>query len=198
MSGTTTPPDAKPGTFAFRVAGAEVSDFAAVQAHISTLESHLAAAQATIAAGTQYTFKMGGAETSDFAAVQAHITTLETFRSETIDHGRTSFVEGLATAGKIGNPQVEQFKALALTMSPEQFEQFKGGFEAAPVNSLFGKHNTGDGGQGNQDGNDPTKVKVQVLRDTVQNHRYSGQMTEDEITKSASYIELMKLTDGKG
>ena len=194
MSGTTTPPEGKPGTFAFRVAGNEVSDFAAVQAHISTIEAALAAANEKIAAGTQYTFKMAGVETTDFAKVQGHIDTLETFRKETMEHGRTSFVDGLATANKIGNPQIETFKALVLTMSPEQFEAFKTGFDAAPANNLFGKHETGNGG-GN---GDATADRIQVLRDTVQNHRFSGQMTEDEIKKSASYIELMKLTNEKG
>lgn len=142
----------------------------------------------------------GGTEVSDFAAVQAHITrietenaALETFRTETIEASRLEFVAGLARDGKITNPQVEQFQALAKDMSAAQFDQFKAGWEAAPKVNVLGTHSTGSTGTG--DAADPaqqTAAEIETLEEIVANHRRRG-ATQEEIENTASFKRLQTL-----
>jgi hypothetical protein len=146
-------------------------------------------------------FRVGGQEVSDFAAVQAHIsrletenTALETFRAETIESGRMDFVKGLQDAKKIAGPQVEQFQTLAKTMSPEQFEQFKKGWEAAPALNIFGKHDTSGAGPDGAPA-DPklsAEAEIETLEEIVANHRRRG-ASEDEVSRMASFKKLQSL-----
>lgn len=148
-----------------------------------------------------FTFRVKGTEVTDFGAVQAHITqletantALETFRTETIESGRLEFVSQLAKDNKIANPQVEQFQALAKSMSTEQFDQFKAGWEAAPKMNVFGQHNSDGTGEGGQQG-DPAldrKAEIETLEEIVANHRRRG-ATDEEIAATASFKKLQTL-----
>lgn len=170
----------------FRVNGAEVTDTAAVQAHISNLEATLAAAPKPVA------FRINGAETADPQAVQTHIATLETFASEQRDTGRKAFVNSLVKAGKLPAPQEESVVALVVGtkdlpgMSDAQYEAFKASYEGAPVIGLFQQHSqiTNPTGEGNT-ADDARKRD----EDIVAMHRRSG-MTEDQIKATASYQRL--------
>jgi len=138
-----------------------------------------------------FAFRINDSDVSDHARVQNHIVELETFRTETIQGARTGFVDGLVESNIVTAPQAEQFRALVGTMNPEQFEQFRGGFDDAQPNNLFGKHDLGDGGL------PPTEVdaqtdRISVLESIVANHRYRGASTED-IEKTGSFQELQTL-----
>lgn len=141
------------------------------------------------------TFRINGADVSDFAAVQAHITTLETFRTEAIESGRTDFVKSLATGNKIGAAQVDSFSKLVKTMTDEQFTEFKAGFEAAPANNLFAKHDTsGAGGNGAPaDPENDRATEIEILQEIVQNHRRRG-ASDEEVARTASFKKLQTLT----
>lgn len=143
-------------------------------------------------------FRVNGAETSDYAAVQAHIAALETFRVETVQHARTSFVESLAAgpSPRITNPMKEAFSGLVITMSPEQFTAFQAGWAAAPAVPMTGQIPTGAGDQPHPAaGAMPTELET--YREIVAQHRLAG-MSEEEIQKKDSFKRIMALTDGKG
>lgn len=143
-------------------------------------------------ANTAHTFRVNGAETTDYSAVQAHIATLETFRAETLEHTRTSFVDGLAAANKITNPMKESFRALVLTMTAAQFEAFAKGWDNAPAANMLGQIEVGGTGTPPPaGGTQPTELDD--LREIVANHRRSG-MTEEALVKTKSYRRLQELT----
>ena len=170
----------------FRINGEDTSDHSAVQAYIATLESQLAAASST------QSFRLNGQETDDAEAVQSHINSLETFRMDAIEDGRKSFVSDLAKEGKITNPQIESFNKLVTTMSHEQFDDFKAGFESAPAQNLFGTHDLGDGGAPDPV-EDRKAQEIADLEEIVANHRRRGVSDEDlKGMKSFQRLESLK------
>jgi ATP-dependent Clp endopeptidase proteolytic subunit ClpP len=94
-----------------------------------------------------FKFQMNGSEVTDPAAVQAHITGLESFKTETIQAGRKSFVKALADDGKImaSEENLTATEKFALSLSSEQFNQWKATMEAAPKADLFQAHGAGAG-----------------------------------------------------
>ena len=138
-----------------------------------------------------FAFRLDDSDVSDHARVQAHIVELETFRSETIQGARTEFVDALAAGNIVTAPQAEQFRSLVETMNVAQFEQFKGGFDGAQPNNLFGKHDLGDGGLPPGE-IDAQADRISVLESIVANHRYRGATTE-VIEKTGSFQELQTL-----
>lgn len=138
------------------------------------------------------TFRVNGAEVSDFSAVQAHISALETFRSETIESARTGFVSQLATDGKIGNPQVESFQALAKGMTDEQFSQFKTGWDQAPKLAVFGQHPGNEGESVDPNNVNPELAELETVAEIVENHRRRG-ASQEEIAELASFKRLQVL-----
>lgn len=179
------------------VTAAETARTAADQLN-ATLTTSLAEKESLLVAArsgqlTPQTFSISGAATQDFAAVQAHIVMLETFRNETITTHRTSFVDQLATTGRIANPQKENFTKLALGMSSEQFDIFKAGFDASPALQLFGSIPTTVGTPPAGGGAvDFRAARISALQETVASHRRGG-MSEDDIKTKPSYIELQQL-----
>jgi hypothetical protein len=140
-----------------------------------------------------HSFTINCQETSDYAAVQAHIESLETFREAAIEDSRTSFVLELAKEGKIGNPQVEAFSKLAISMTHAQFDDFKAGFESAPAHNLFGTHDLGDGGESDPTGDDRLAQEIADLEEIVANHKRRGVSDEDlKGMKSFQRLETLK------
>lgn len=181
-----------------------IADAAAAQA-LAARHANAAAAAAAAHAATQAatTFTINGQAVSDFAAVQAHIATLEAFQSDQITAGRTSFVSSLAagTAPKIAQTQVESLTKLVHGMTNEQFEQFKASYDLAPANTLFAQH-----GQTNASGQtevapaggagvpvSPAADRLSIVTETVSRHRLTG-MKDEDLKKTASYIEMQQLT----
>lgn len=178
----------KPKMAKFKLNGTETEDEAQVQAHIAALEAFRTQAQQVV----DYKFKINGVETNDFTAVQAHCLTLETFRSETIESGRASFVDQLATDGKIGNPMKESFKAMVATMNDAQFDAFKASYELAPKLPIFGQHAGGSNAGANAD---PAQAEIETLEEIVANHKRSG-MSEEAVKNTKSFKRLQAIKAG--
>lgn len=146
------------------------------------------------------TFRVGGQEVSDTAQVQQHITALETFQSETISTGRSDFVNDLASDGRIAATQVDSMQALVATMNDTQFEAFKGTYEGAPTNSLFGQYGQNHGGGGQPPAGNDGAVdisEVDTLEEIVANHRRTGK-SQEQIEKLDSFKKLQQLKQAQG
>ena len=135
-------------------------------------------------------FSIADTEVNDYAKVQAHIVELETFRKETIEGGRTSFIDALVEGKVVTGPQAEKFRSLVLTMDESQFDAFKEGFEGMAPANLFGRHDLGEGGSSGEP--DARTDRISVLEAIVANHRARGAQ-DDEIHKMGSYKELETL-----
>lgn len=145
---------------------------------------------ATVENKAGFALIVNGQRVTDPKAIQAHIDTLEGFARESKDAARRSFVENLASDGKIGAPQVEAMQTLALTLSDEQYETFRASWDAAPKLPLLGKH--GVQNQEDATGIAAKRDRLKVLQDIVQHHRNSG-MKEADIQAKDSYIEMQAL-----
>lgn len=149
-----------------------------------------------------FNFRVGGQTTTDFAAVQAHIDNLEADAARHVTEGRNRYIDELAQHGKIGQPQVDTMKALAATMTPEQFEAFKSSYDAAPALSLLSAHggatNPADGAPTPPAPGAPSSDETfNLLVETVQNHGRAGMKPED-IKASASYKKLESACTSRG
>lgn len=147
-------------------------------------------------AGT-HVFMVNGAEVKDFAAVQSHIASLETFKNETISTARKDFVKQLVTENKIlaDEATLTATEEFALSLSNEQFTQWKATMSAAPSNGLFQKHGATQGdasAPNNGNSADVTASRIRDLEEIVQAHRDSG-MPEETLKTKASFIELQTL-----
>lgn len=166
----------------FRIAGAEIEDAEAVQAHIDSLEAFKAAAPEV------HTFRVDGTETTDPEAVQARIDALEAFQNEQVVAARESFVDGLAADRKIGAPQVDALKEFAKGLSPEQFETFRASYDAAPTLSLFDRHASGTPVEGEPGA---ASSEIDALRETVAMHRMT--LSTEALHRTPSYQRLKAL-----
>lgn len=166
----------------FTIGGQSVTDPAAVQSHITTLEAAAAAKPAE--------FTIGGEKTTDFAKVAAHIDTLEKFVADARDANRKAFVTGLVTANKITAPQAEGFTAFVATLSDEQYTAFTAQYEKAPALPLFGKFGDVTNPEGGNE--DPVAKEKADLEDIVQMHERSGLPAAD-IAKTSSFQRLQVL-----
>lgn len=150
------------------------------------------------AAVTPPEFQCFGAVLSDPAKVQEHINTLETFQKESTENARKSFIKGLVDSKVLLATQREKFEALALNMTPEQFELFQQGYEGAAANPLL-QHQGGGSHSGEKAGDekpDPIKSRIEELEGIVRFHKQSG-VSDKEISTYASYTELQQLKGNK-
>lgn len=171
------------------------ADAAAAQAATdAAAAADLVGAGAHRGGGQPHVFRMGDADVSDYAQVQAHIVELETFRNETIESGRTAFIDSLVDGKVMTGPQAEKFRKVVQTMTPGQFDDFKDGFEGMAPANLFARHDLGDGGQ--SEDVDATTDRISVLNGIVSSHRARG-ASEDDISKMSSFQELQTLTNAK-
>lgn len=146
-----------------------------------------------------FSFSLGDKATTDYAAVQAYITALQAenvvlkaAQDEITTQTRTDFVAGLATAGKIGQPAVESMTKLAISMTPEQFTDFRASYELVPPSTLFSKFGetpTDQGKPGPADGVDEAADKVAVNQDIIKSLHSVG-VSQDKILKSTAYRQL--------
>lgn len=171
----------------FSVRGVPTTDYAAVAAYISELE--------TVSAPEVHTFRVNGSDVADYETVQAHIESLETFRAETIDNGRVAFVDSLIESNRLAASAKEATIAFAKSLNAEQFDAYVASFEAAPAIPTLERHaGSGDGNTDPNAGNGPSEIDV--LRETVRMHRAAG-MTEDVLAQTASFQRLQTLEASK-
>lgn len=154
------------------------------------------AQQPTATVQAPFKFTVNGAEVTDFSAVQAHIQGLELFKKESIESGRKTFVDSLASDGKILASQIKETSEFALSLDSDQFEKWKATMVAAPSSSLFEKHGTDSAQQTPADqAKAATAQRRTVLEEIVQGHKDSG-MSDEQIKNMDSYKELQQLIAG--
>lgn len=140
-----------------------------------------------------FTFSIAGREVTDPLAVQQHIQVLEKFQSDITEAARVEFVNGLASGNRIAATQLDDALKLAKSLSPEQFEQYKAMWSAAPVQSLLGNHgstvtnadNSVNGKDQKTDGDDP----LSVAREVVAGFKRAG-LSRSQIEASSSFKAL--------
>lgn len=146
------------------------------------------------------TFRVNGTSVTDAAEVQTYIDRIEAdnkalaaFQTEITQMSRATFVDDLAKANKVTQPQVEGLKALAQTMTPEQFTAFKATYESAPVHSLLGDHANGVTNPAGDTKPTAAEDNLEVLKGRVEMFRRTG-MSEEEIAKTPSARQLAAIT----
>jgi len=159
------------------------------------------AAPAPAASSEPHKFVVNGVEVTDFAAVQTHISGLESFKKETIEAGRKSFVKQLADEGRIlaSDENLEATENFALSLSSEQFANWKASMSAAPKQAMFQQHGVTPGDQqAPSNGGTQSDIDREIasLEEIVQAHRDSG-MSEDVLKTKASYTKLQELKTQK-
>jgi hypothetical protein len=135
-----------------------------------------------------FTFTIGGQQTTDFAAVQSHISTLEAAQHEAAEQARRDFVSSLALPGPNGEPprmlgsQVDAQTVFALSLTSEQFENFKRTWDTAAPVSLLASHASGiasgDGSPGAPSKLEALQSELATQEDIMQHHRNAGKSEE--------------------
>ena len=147
-----------------------------------------------------FVFSIGGNETSNFAAVQSYVTALESeveglrqFRTETVEAGRNSFVESLASSGRLLASQLPDTKQFAQTLSDEQFAAWKATMEAAPANPILANYDSSGGSEPTPAGAVGVAAeRAATLRGIIKQHQRAG-LSADKIKATNSYKELATL-----
>lgn len=144
---------------------------------------------------TPHVFSVNGLAVSDFAKVQEHINVLEKFRADVQVGARNDFVTSLAAGGKIAATQVEKMQGFAQGLSAEQFEAWKGTWEAVPTAPLFAAHgqtvtNPQGGAAAQPQNQDPQAGQYAIWRATVNQFKLAGLPT-DQIKNTPSYKALV-------
>jgi hypothetical protein len=133
-----------------------------------------------------FAFKVHGKTVRDFAAVQAHIDVLEATLQESTEANRKAFVKSLENDKKITAAQREGLEAFALTLTPEQYDNWCAGYAVAPVVPLLAQHAASVGNSEGQNDDDA----IEIAREIVANHKRGG-MSTDAIKSSQSYKTLI-------
>lgn len=141
---------------------------------------------------TPHVFAVNGLQVTDYTAVQAHINVLERFRADVQEQARKDFVSGLATANKIAASQIPSTEKFAIGLSPEMFEQWKGTWEQAPAQAVFGQHGNAVTNPDNaaQQQADPKEEQYKIWHATVAQFKSAGLKVE-AIKNTASYKNLI-------
>jgi len=152
--------------------------------------------EAVLAPSTPLTLVMNGATVTDISAIQNHINGLETFKKETIEGGRKSFVNSLAEgpSPKIAATQITDMEEFALSLSNEQFAKWKASMEAAPSATLLGKHGATPGDKSAPENGVESEIGAEIatLEGIVQSHRDSGS-SQEQIEAKESWKKLQAL-----
>lgn len=147
-----------------------------------------------------FTFTLSnGQTTTDFAAVQADLANLATFRKESIESARKTFVESLAAGPnpKLLATNIQATQDFALSLTNDQFEAYKKQWDAIGANPVTANHaagatNTGEQPSGHDTPPDATPDEETILKGRVAAFRTTG-MTPDQIKKTPTFARLQQL-----
>lgn len=149
---------------------------------------------------TNFVTMKGGKKVLDLDQIANHITGLELFKNETIEAGRKEFVAKLAAEKKIlaSDETLSKTEKFALSLSPEQFADWKATMDAAPVSNLFAQHGVslGDQQAPQNGGQQEIEAEIKTLEEIVQSHRDSG-LTNEQVEAKGSYKRLQQLKSSK-
>lgn len=180
-----TPPEA--------VAPAVPAPPAPVVPPIAAVASETLGVPATSTPSQTFEFKIGGQTVTDFAQVQAHIESLETFRNETRDNARKTFVANLARDTKILASQIPDLEKFVDTLSDDQYELWMASWGAAtPVGVL--QTPAVNQGEVPNSGSTPVNTDDEIAKyeGIVRQHKLGG-MPSAAIMKTDSYARLIQL-----
>lgn len=138
----------------------------------------------------QFGVLINGVMEHDPAKVQLHIASLEGFATEAKAATRKSFVDKLASEGKITGPQVDDMLNLVKTFDDAQYSAYCATMEKAVPLPMFARHGSQNTGVTAQ--NAARTDRIEVLTAIVARHRAAG-TPENQITEKESYIELQTL-----
>jgi ATP-dependent protease ClpP protease subunit len=141
---------------------------------------------------------MSGASYQVPPAVASHISVLETFRDETIETSRRTFVENLARNNRIAASDINKTTEWALTLSDDQYDTWATTMGGASASALFGSHGStpGDSGAPSNEADAAVQQEIADLEQIVANHRRTG-MSEETLKTKASYKRLQELKSEK-
>ena len=142
----------------------------------------------------------GGDITTDYSAVQAELAELKIARvaqAEQKQLFRSAFVDDLVRDNKIPAPMATQLKALAATLTDEQYAAFAATYEQAPALSMFANHGDSGGGStgatvGATPGANSTAVEIAHLEKVVAFQREGG-ISDASLEQLPSYKRLIQL-----
>jgi hypothetical protein len=147
---------------------------------------------------TPPSFMCFGEALADPAKVQEHIAVLETFQRESIEGSRKNFVKSLIDNKVLLATQKDNFEALVLSMTPEQYEKFEKGYEGVGTNPVLGQFGGGNhSGDSADDTTDPVKDRISELEAVVRHHELAKVLSPEQISELASYKELQSLKGQK-
>lgn len=130
------------------------------------------------------------------AAVATEMASLTTFRDDTVKNGRKDFVKSLAAGNnpKILATQIEAMEKFALSLSPQQFDDWKASWDAAPGQSLLAPHGGGGTTTPANGGGTQSEIdaRIEILEGVVNQHRLAN-MPQSAIENTDSYKELQTL-----
>lgn len=142
------------------------------------------------------TIVLNGVQHTVPAPVAQHISTLENFRTETVKNGRKNFVASLAAGPKpkILASQIEKLEAFALSLSPEQFEDWKTSWDAAPGQAMLGNHSGGTSNENGDADSNLAKLKdeLEINKEIVASHKRAN-MPQAQIEKTPSFQRMQEL-----
>lgn len=146
---------------------------------------------------SQHVFTVNGKATTDYAAVQRHITVLESAATEARDAGRAAFVTGLVQRNLILGTEenVTRMTEFAQSLTDEQFEQWRVGYDGLQSPSLLSRHAAPAAGSANVGVTSghlaPEADALSVAKEIVKYHR-SNNMPLDKLKATKSYQQLVQ------
>ena len=135
---------------------------------------------------------VNGVAVTDQSQVQNHINVLETFRKETIQNGRKTFVENLAKDRKIAATAIDKTIEFAQGLSDEQYEMWKNTWDGALPVPALGQHASGSIDPSTVSTAENAATEIETLSEIVRQHKVGG-MSPEAIKKTDSYNKLIAL-----
>jgi hypothetical protein len=148
-----------------------------------------------------FEFTIGGNKSTNFQAVQSYIsgletrnTALETFKKETIDAGKVSFVKGLVSSNRISAPQEAAYLEYAQSLvDPAQYDAWRKLEESKSPLTLLSRQGVGfSGSPEDVIEHDAAGDQIESLKGIISMHQAGG-MSRERIEETDTYKALKVL-----
>lgn len=137
----------------------------------------------------QFVFSCNGQNVTDYNAVQTYIRQLETFTRETREAGRRSYVASLVSSNKLAATQLDGQVKFALSLSDEQFAEWKTQWDSATPISTLAVHGSGSTNPNNSAQPNPDQG-IEDAKAIVAMHKLNN-MPEATLKSTESYRKLV-------
>lgn len=139
---------------------------------------------------TPFVFSCNGQNVSDHNQVQSYIRQLETVVRETRESGRRAYVASLVRDNKLAASQQDGQTNFALTLTDEQFTNWKTQWDAINPLSTLAVHGTNPANPSNSAQPNPNQ-EVEDAKAIVAQHRLNN-MPEATLKQTGSYKKLVE------